>query len=65
MGWDKVSDEEEDRHHDVLSDGYDIGSGNLGDGDVVLVGSVQVNVASRQLGITLKGRGHTLIRHRQ
>jgi hypothetical protein len=57
MGWDKVSDEEEDRHHDVLSDGYDVGSGNLGDGDVVLVGSVQVNVASRQLGTLIQVEG--------
>jgi hypothetical protein len=51
MGRDKVSDEKEDGHHDVFSDGYDIGSGNLGDSDVVLVGSIQVDVADCQLGI--------------
>jgi hypothetical protein len=56
MGRDKVSDEKEDGHHDVFSDGYDVGPGNLGDSDVVLVGSVQVDVAGRQLRI-LYGRG--------
>ena len=54
MGWDKVSDKKEDGHHDVFSNGNYIGSGNLGDSDVVLVGSIQIDVACCQLGISLQ-----------
>jgi hypothetical protein len=65
MGRDKVSDEKEDGHHDVFSDGYDVGSGNLGDSDIVLVRSVQVDVADCQLRISMERGGRTRIQHRQ
>lgn len=34
----------------MLSNGDDVGSGNLSDGDLVLVGSVQVNVVRSDWG---------------
>ena len=39
----------------MFSNGDYIGSGNLGDGDIMLVGSIQVDVAGRQLRV-LQGR---------
>lgn len=49
---DEVTDESEDGHDDVLSDGDDVGSGNLGDGDtaVGLVGGIEVDVVGTNTG---------------
>ena len=46
VGWDEVSDEEEDGHNDVLGDRDNIGAGNFSDCDAAigLVGSVQIDV---------------------
>jgi len=56
VGWDKVADEDEDGHDDVLSDGDDVGTGNLGNGDTAigLVGSVKVDV----VGSDTSGNGN-------
>lgn len=44
VGRDEVPDQNEDSHDDMLGDRDDIGSGDLGDGDVLLVGSVKIDV---------------------
>lgn len=46
VGWDKVADEDEHGHDDVLSDRDDIGASDLGYGDATVggVGGVQVDV---------------------
>lgn len=44
MCWNKVPDEQEDRHHNVLSDRDDIGARDLQDLDTVLHSGVEVNV---------------------
>lgn len=44
MGGDEVPNQNEDGHDDMLGDRDDVGSGDLGDGDVLLVGSVKINV---------------------
>jgi len=48
----EVADESENGHDDVLGDGYDVGAGDLGDGDaaVGLVGLVQVDVVRTNTG---------------
>jgi hypothetical protein len=52
---DKVADEGEDGHDDVLSDGDDVGAGDLSDGDAAigLVGRVKVDV----VGADTRGYG--------
>ena len=47
---DKVADEEEDAHDDVLSNGDDIGTGNLQDLNAVVDGSVEVDVVGTDTG---------------
>jgi len=49
---DEVADEGEDGHDDVLSDGDDVGTSDLGDGDtaVGLVGGVKVDVVRTNTG---------------
>ena len=44
MGRNKVPDEEEDGHDDVLSNGNDIGAGDFQNLDAVLDNGVEVNV---------------------
>ena len=46
VGRDEVTDQSQDGHNDVLSDGDDVGTGDLGNGDTAVggVGGVQVNV---------------------
>jgi len=46
VGRDKVADEGEDGHDDMLSDGNDVAAGDFGDSDTAIgvVGGVQVNV---------------------
>ena len=46
VGWDEVSNEQENGHDHVLGDGDDVGSGDLGDSDATigLVCSIQINV---------------------
>jgi len=44
VGGDKVPDEGEHGEDDVLSDGDDIGSGDFGNKDLFLVGSIKINV---------------------
>ena len=46
VGGDKVTDEEEDGHDDVLSDRDNVGTSDLSDGDtaVGLVGSIEIDV---------------------
>ena len=48
----KVAHQVEDRHHDVLGHGDDVGAGHFGDGDaaVGLVGGVQVDVVGADAG---------------
>lgn len=41
----KVSDQEQDRHHDVLGDRDDIRAGYFCDSDLVFVGGVEIDVA--------------------
>lgn len=66
VGGDKVADEDEDGHDDVLSDGDDVGASDLSDGDaaVGLVGSVQVDVVradtSSDGNLELLGLGEAL-----
>lgn len=66
VGGDEVADEEEDGHDDVLSDGDDVGAGDLGDGDTTVgdVGDVKVNVVGTDTGsdskLELLGLGQTL-----
>jgi hypothetical protein len=52
VGRDKVADEQEDGHDDVLGDGNDVGAGDLGDRDaaVGLVGGIEVNVVGADAG---------------
>ena len=47
---DKVADEEEDGHHDVLSDRDDVGARDLEDLDTALDGSVEVDVVRADTG---------------
>jgi hypothetical protein len=46
VGGDEVADKDQDGHDDVLSDGHDVGAGDLGNGNTAigLVGGVQVDV---------------------
>jgi hypothetical protein len=46
VSWDKVADEDENGHDDVLGDGDDVGARNLSDCDasIGLVGSVEIDV---------------------
>ena len=44
MGRNKVPDEEEDGHDNVLSNGHDIGAGDFQNLDFVLDSGVEVNV---------------------
>jgi hypothetical protein len=66
VGGDKVADEDEDGHDDVLSDGDDVAAGDFGDGDaaVGLVGGVEVDVVGANAGrdgqLELLGLGQTL-----
>lgn len=66
VGRDEVADEEEDGHDDVLSDGDDVGAGDLSNGDTAVggVGGVQVNVIGTNTGsdgeLELLGLGETL-----
>lgn len=66
VGGDEVADEDQDSHHDVLSDGDDVGAGDLGDGDtaVGLVGGVEVDMvgadASGDGNLELLGLGEAL-----
>lgn len=48
----EVTDENQDGHDDVLSDRYDVGSGNLCDGDTTigLVGSIEIDVVRSNTG---------------
>ena len=52
VGGDEVADEEEDGHDDVLSDGDDVGAGDLGHGDTAIggVGGVEVDVVRTDAG---------------
>ena len=64
--WDKVTDEGEDGHDDVLSDGDDVGASDFSDGDtaVCLVGSIEVDVVRTNTGsdgdLELLGLGQAL-----
>jgi len=66
VGRDKVADEEEDGHDDVLSDGDNVGAGDLGNGDTAVggVGGVQVNMIGTNTGsdgeLEVLGLGETL-----
>lgn len=66
VGGDEVSDEEEDGHDDVLSDGDDVGAGDLSNGDTAigLVGGVKVDVVradtSSDGNLELLGLGQAL-----
>ena len=44
MGGDKIADQEEDVHDDVLCNRDDVGAGDLCNGDLLLVSGVEVNV---------------------
>lgn len=63
---DEVTDEGEDGHNDVLSDGDDVGASHLGDGDttVGLVGGIKVDVVGTNTGgdgnLQVLGLGETL-----
>ena len=52
MSRDKVADEIEDGHDDVLCHGDDVGAGDLGDGDAAIgrVGGVEVDVVGADAG---------------
>lgn len=66
VGGDEVAEEDQDGHDDVLSDGDDVGAGDLGDGDaaVGLVGSGQVDVVGTDTSsdgdLEVLGLGETL-----
>ena len=66
VGRDKVADQVEDGHDDVLGDGDDVASGNFGNGEttVGLVGSVEVDVVrantSSDSDLEVLGLGQTL-----
>lgn len=68
MGGDKVADEDEDGHDDVLGNRNNVGPRDLGDGDaaVGLVGSVEVDVVGADAGrdgqLELLGLGQPLSR---
>ena len=47
---DEVTDEREDGHDDVLGDRDDVGARDLGDGDLALVGRVEVDVVRADTG---------------
>lgn len=63
---DEVADQEEDGHDDVLSDGDNVGTGDLGHGNttVGLVGGIEINVVGANTGshskLQLLGLGQTL-----
>lgn len=52
MSRNKVANQDEDGHDDVLSDGYDIAAGDFGDGDtaVRLVGGIEVDMVRTDAG---------------
>lgn len=52
VSWDKVANQSEDGHDDMLGDGNDIAASNLGDGDttVGLVGSIEIDVVRSNTG---------------
>lgn len=52
VGGHEVADEDQDRHHDVLGDGDDVGAGHFGNGDaaVGLVGGIEVDVVGADAG---------------
>jgi hypothetical protein len=56
VSWDEVTDEEQDGHDNVLSDGNDVGSRDLGDGDtsVGLVCGIEIDV----VGSDTSGNGN-------
>lgn len=66
VGGDKVADEKEDGHDDVLGNRDDVGASDLGNGDTAVggVGGVQVNVVRTNTGgdgeLELLGLGETL-----
>lgn len=66
VGGNEVSDENQDGHENVLSDGDDVGASNLGDGDttVGLVGGVEVDMVradtSSNSELELLGLGQAL-----
>lgn len=66
VGGDKVSDEDEDSHENVLSNGDDVGASDLGNGNTTVssVGSVQINMigadTSGDGNLELLGPGQTL-----
>lgn len=66
VGGDKVAQQHQDGHDDVLGDGDDVGAGDLGDGDaaVGLVGGGQVDVVGADAGgdgdLEVLGLGETL-----
>jgi len=68
VGRDEVSDEGENGHDDVLSDGDDVGSGDLSNGDTAigLVGCVEIDVVGTDAGcngdLQLLGLGQSLCR---
>ena len=50
VGGDKVADEDENGHEDVLSDRDDVGAGDFVDGNLLLVGSVEVDMVGADTG---------------
>ena len=52
VGGDKVADQDQDGHDNVLSDGHDVGAGDLSDCDTAigLVGGVEVDVVGTNTG---------------
>lgn len=66
VGRNEVADQEEDGHDDVLSDGDDVGAGDLGNGDTAVggVGGVKVNVVGTNTSsdgeLEVLGLGQTL-----
>lgn len=66
VGRDEVTDQSQDGHDNVLSDGDDVGAGDLSNGDTTVggVGSVQVNVigtdTSSDSELEVLGLGQTL-----
>lgn len=62
----KVTDEDEDGHDDVLGDGHDVGTGHLGDSNTAVgcVGSIEINMVgtdtSSDGNLQVLGLGKTL-----
>lgn len=54
VGGDLVSDQCQDGHDDMLGDTDDVGAGNFGDGNLVLVGRIQIDMITANAGSDAK-----------